>query len=93
MKTEGYFNDVDFGWGNFRKSNWCKVCDRKMDKEREKANNAQRELWHKRMIESGQISKIPLIGHTVMIDFTKNPNGEEREISPGILRTGVGLHY
>jgi len=85
-KTEGYFNDIDFGWGNFKKSNWCKVCDTWMDKERNKANNKQRRFWakeRKEFVKNGGVIPRPVIGRSMMIDFTKNPKGEDIELCKG----------
>jgi len=81
LKTEGYFNDVDFGWNVFRKSSWCKVCDSWMDKQRDRDNRKWTKNQNILIRESEQITKIPLIGRS-----SKLVNGRLIETSPGILK-------
>ena len=67
MKTEARFNDVDYGWGNFKKSNWCKVCDSWMDKERRKYNKKWTKIQEKRkadFVANGGVLEIPMVGCT-----------------------------
>ena len=41
------FNDVDYGYGVYHKSTWCKACDSWMDEERWKQNKKILALWEK----------------------------------------------
>ncbi len=38
------FNDVDYGYGVYHKSTWCKACDKWMDKKRWESNKKWLEL-------------------------------------------------
>ncbi len=65
MKTLACFGEVDMFWGRSKTCSWCKVCDRKLDKDREKVNRAQRKLWDKRreeFVKNGGILKRPIVG-------------------------------
>lgn len=81
-----YFNDVDFGWGNFKKANWCKVCDSRMDRSRKRAKvrwTKKHEKLKREFVAGGGIIQRPIIGRRMMIDFTKNPKGEEIVLCKG----------
>lgn len=86
MKTLARFGEVDMFWGRFLRRRWCKICDRKLDREYNKARkkwNKKHEKIREEIIKNGGIIERPIVGRSMMIDFTKNPKGEEIELCKG----------
>ena len=70
MKTLARFNEVDYGWGNFKKSSWCKVCDSWMNRERNKDNKKWlkfQEKLRKEFVKNGGIIERPIIGRSAIL--------------------------
>ena len=59
LKTLSRFNEIDYGWGKFKKSSWCKVCDSWMNRKRVSCNKK----WIK-LQAHGKIILSPIIGRS-----------------------------
>lgn len=65
LKTLARFGEVDMFWGNFKICSWCKVCDKKLDKQHNKARkefNKKHEQIRKEFVKNGGVLKRPIVG-------------------------------
>ena len=86
------FNDVDFGYGVYHKSYWCKICDAQMDKDRRKANKKWMENQD-RILAERKAKGIPRlkgwnhVGKVIRYDYRNGLNGKMTVICEGFVQT------
>ena len=67
---------MDLFWGNFQRCSWCKICDIKLDKQRDKANKKWTENYErikKEFLKNGGVLKRQIVG---ACEEGRLPNGK-----------------
>ena len=65
LKTLACFGEVDMFWGKFKTRSWCKICDKKLDKQRDKDSkkfNENCEKQKKEFVKNGGVLKRQIVG-------------------------------